>query len=247
MMGTNRLAGRHILVTGAGAGMGAAVARLFAAEGAALALLDINADALADVAEETGQLAIPCDVSSEQAVEDAVALSVRKLGGLDGLVNVAGVLINKPVAETSFADFQNLVGINLGGPFLTCRAALPHLHAAKAATIVNVASLSGLRSIPNMAVYTATKAGLVAFGEALSGELGPNVRLNTVCPGIIRTAMTDFMFENGHEAGEAMKKLIRLGRPGTPEEVAQACLYLTSDEASFVSGATLPVTGGHFR
>lgn len=241
-----RLHGRRIVVTGAASGMGEGVAELFAAEGAALALLDIDAEKLATVADRTGQQARRCDVSSEPDVNDAIGWAAEQLGGIDGLVNVAGILVPKTVAETGWADFQRLVGVNLGGPFLTCRAVLPHLAAAAQATIVNVSSLSGVRSQPRMAVYSATKAGLVAFTEALSGELPPNVRANAVCPGVIRTPMTDFMFDTPG-AEDQVAATIRAGRLGTPADVAEACLYLSSPQSAFVSGATLTVTGGHFR
>ena len=245
-MTQGRLAGRRIVVTGAASGMGEGVADLFAAEGARLMLLDINEERLDEVAKRTGQQALPCDVSDEGQVAAAIDGAVAGLGGIDGLVNVAGILVGKTVADTQWSDFQRLVAINLGGPFLTCRAALPHLAKEAAATIVNVSSLSGVRSQPRMAVYSATKAGLIAFTEAFSGELPPNVRVNAVCPGVIRTPMTDFMFDAPGSA-EQVATTIRAGRLGTPEDVAQACLYFSAAESPFVSGASLTVTGGHFR
>ena len=245
-MAGQRLAGRRIVVTGAASGMGEGVADLFAAKGATLTLFDIDEQRLRAVAARTGQRHLRCDVSAEADVIAAIDEATRMMGGLDGLVNVAGVLVGRPVADTGWADFQRLVGVNLGGPFLTCRAALPHLAAASAATIVNVSSLSGVRSQPRMAVYSATKAGLVAFTEALSGELPRNIRANALCPGVIRTPMTEFMFE-APGAAEQVADTIRVGRLGTAEDVARACLYLSSAESAFVSGATLTISGGHFR
>ncbi|AIT80558.1 SDR family NAD(P)-dependent oxidoreductase [Novosphingobium pentaromativorans] len=245
-MSRNTLAGRRIVVTGASSGMGAGVAELFAQEGARLLLLDIAEDALEGVAERTGQVHRVCDVSNDDQVRRAIDSGAEELGGLDGLVNVAGVLVPKPVRQTDFADFSRLVGVNLGGPFLTCRHALPHLEQAQEATIVNVSSLSGIKSQPGMAVYTATKAGLVAFTEALSGELPANVRANAICPGVIRTPMTDFMFTD-EAAEQRAASTIAVRRLGTPEDVAQACLYLSTPASGFVSGATLSVSGGHFR
>lgn len=246
MSSGGRLEGRRIIVTGAASGMGEGVAALFAAEGARLVLLDVAEERLAKVAAQTGQLARCCDVSDERQVDEAIAFAAEAMGGIDGLVNVAGILVAKPVAQTSWQDFQRLVAINLGGPFLTCRAALPFLSQADQATIVNVSSLSGVRSQPRMAVYSATKAGLVAFSEALSGELPTNVRINSICPGVIRTPMVDFMFD-GDESEEQVAKTIRVGRLGTPQDVAEACLYLSSPASAFVSAANLTVTGGHFR
>ena len=243
---SGRLAGRRIVVTGAASGMGNGIARLFAAEGAMLTLLDIAGERLGDLAKELRQYSVRCDVSDERDVEQAIGFAAASMKGIDGLVNVAGVLVRKPVRETSYDEFRTAVGVNLAGPFLTCRAALPHLEAADRATIVNIASLAGLRSQPGMAVYSATKAGLIAFTEALSGELGPTVRINAVCPGVIRTPMIEFMFESDGPAGKA-EALNRASRPGTPEDVARACLFLSTEESAFVSSASLAVTGGHFR
>lgn len=226
--------------------MGEAIARLFHSEGAAITLLDINEHRLSEVGDELGQPIRSCDVSDEAAVESAIALAAEKMGGIDGLVNVAGILIRKPVRETSFADFQKLIGVNLAGPFLTSRAALPHLERAPYATIVNVASLAGLRSQPGLPVYSATKAGLVAFTEAFSGELGPTVRVNAVCPGIIETPMTAYMFE-ADSPHVPVETLNRAARPGTPDEVAKVCLFLSTEDSAFMSSASLAVTGGHFR
>lgn len=241
-----RLAGRKIVVTGAASGMGEAVARLFSAEGATLTLLDISEDRLTSIAGELQQHHRLCDVSDEASVEAAMAHAAKTMGGIDGLVNVAGILIRKPAGETSFEEFQRLVAVNLAGPFLTCRAALPHLDAAPFGTIVNVASLAGLKSQPGLSVYSATKAGLIAFTEALSGELGPTVRANAVCPGIIRTPMTEYMFDDD-SPHVPVETLNRARRPGDPSEVANVCLFLSSEDASFVSSASISVTGGHFR
>jgi len=241
-----RLKGRKIVVTGAASGMGEAVARLFAAEGAALTLLDITEARLSAIADELGQHAVAGDISDENGVERAISGAAERMGGIDGLVNVAGILVRKPVRETSFADFQRVLSVNLGGPFLTCRAALPLLEQAEFGTIINVASLAGLRSQPGLAAYSATKAGLVAFTEALSGELGPTVRINAVCPGVIETPMTAYMFEDD-SPHVAVETLNRAARPGTPEEVAKVCLFLSTPESAFVSSAAIAVTGGHFR
>ena len=236
-----------MLVTGAASGMGEAVARLFAAEGARLALIDVSAEKLAQVGRDVGQFAVTTDVSSETSVQAAVEGAVEVLGGLDGVVNAAGVLAHRTFEETDVATFQRLVGVNLAGPFNVCRAALPHLRRSGAGAIVNVASLSGVRPVPGMAVYSATKAALIAMSEALSGEVGPQVRVNVICPGIIRTPMTDFMWAEGQSGDMGVAKLVKLGRAGEPAEVAEAALFLISDKASFVNAANLIVSGGHVR
>jgi NAD(P)-dependent dehydrogenase (short-subunit alcohol dehydrogenase family) len=243
---TQRLTGRRIVITGAASGMGEGIATLFAAEGARLLLLDVQQDRLNEVASATGQLGRICDVTNEAEVAAAIDFSVAEFGGIDGLVNVAGILLRERVVDTDYASFQRLLAINLGGPFLTCRAALPHLEAAGRSTILNISSLSGVRSQPNMASYTATKAGLIGFTEALSGEVSPNVRVNVICPGVIRTPMTSFMFDDGAPGSDGAS-MTKAGRVGTPEDIARAALFLTSHESDFISASNLIVSGGHIR
>lgn len=246
-MTQGRLEGRRVLVTGAASGMGKAIAQLFAAEGARLALLDISEAALASVADETGQTAIPTDVASEDSVRAAVARAVEVMGGLDGVVNAAGILVRRRFEDTDAAAFQRLLGVNLGGPFNVCRAALPHLRSSGNAAIVNIASLSAVRPVPGMAVYSGTKAGLLAMSEALSGEVGPEVRVNVICPGIIHTPMTDYLWGENGPGDAGFAKQIQVGRAGDPAEIAEAALFLISDRASFVNAANLVVSGGHVR
>src|SRR5262249_9776276 len=148
-------------------------------------------------AEETGQHALQADVSSEQDIDKAVAAAVEKLGGVDGLVNAAGILRHGTLAELTPDVFRQILNVNLMGPYLLIRAALPHLRRATSATIVNVASMAALRPPPGMPGYAASKAGLVAFGQALAPELGPTIRINAICPGIIRTPMIEFMWTEG--------------------------------------------------
>jgi NAD(P)-dependent dehydrogenase (short-subunit alcohol dehydrogenase family) len=240
---SGQLQGRRIIVTGAASGMGAAIARLFAREGARLALLDISENALGAIAEETGQLAVPTDVSDERSVEAAVKGAIAAFGGLDGLVNAAGVLVKTPVVEMSTADFDKLISVNLRGPFLTCRTAIPHLQASGAGVIVNIASLAAVRPGAQLAVYSATKAGLLALSEALVGELGPDVRINVISPGLIRTAMTEYIWKGRNDDEVSLNRQIR--RPGEPEEIAETALFLMSRQSSYVSGANLVVSGGH--
>jgi NAD(P)-dependent dehydrogenase (short-subunit alcohol dehydrogenase family) len=240
---SGQLQGRRIIVTGAASGMGAAIARLFAREGARLALLDVNERALGAIAEETGQRAFPTDVSDERSVEAAVRGAVDAFGGLDGLVNAAGVLVKGPVVEMSAADFDKLLSVNLRGPFLTCRAAIPHLQASGAGVIVNIASLAAVRPQPQLAVYSATKAGLLALSDALVGELGPNVRINVISPGLIRTAMTEYIWRGRND--DEISDNRQLARPGEPEEIAETALFLMSRQSSYVSGANVVVSGGH--
>lgn len=240
-----RLAGRRLVLTGAASGMGEGIARLFTDEGATLFLLDVQAERLDRVADELGQARRLCDVSNEQQVGDTIAAAAETMGGIDGLLNVAGILLRGGVVETDYAAFQRVVAVNLAGPFLTSRAAIPHLKASGRGTIVNIASLAGVKPQPGMTAYSATKAGLIAMSQAMSGDVGPEVRVNVICPGVIETPMTDFMWKPG--SNYDLTKAISLGRPGTPLDIAQAALFLTSHDSAFVNGANLIVSGGHYR
>ena len=237
----HRLQGRRVVVTGAASGMGECIARFFVHEGAQVALLDINPKVMT-IAGEIGQTGIETDVSSEASVNAAIEAAAIAMGGIDGVVNAAGILHRTTLEETDFALFQRVVGVNLAGPFLICRAALPHLRQAPRATIVNISSLAGLKGYPTMSGYAATKGGLIRFTEALMGEVGPTIRVNCICPGVIRTAMTEDMFQGNHAYDP--EGHIQVGRVGAPLDIAQTALFLTSDESGFISGEALPVSGG---
>ena len=240
-----RLAGRRILITGAASGMGRAAAQRFAAEGAALGLLDISEAGLAAVARVLGAQYAALDIANLGQVEPAVERLARALGGLDGVVNAAGILRTAPVEETDEALWRRVHDVNLFGPAQLCRLALPHLKAAgRTATIVNVASLGGLRPNAGMSAYAASKGGLIAYTKVLALELGPQIRANAICPGFIRTAMTESLYEGrGIETSPTLAKSA-LQRAGEPDEVAALAAFLTSDESSFISGAAITVDGG---
>ena len=238
-----RLAGRRILVTGAASGMGAAIARLFAAEGAELALFDRQADGLARVGTAMGHAVFVLDVADQSAVVESVAAAAAQLGGLDGVVNAAGVLVEAPIAETDPATFDKVVGVNLAGPFFVCQASLPHLRANPSATIVNIASMSAVRPVKNMGIYSATKAGLWALSHVMAQEWGPEIRVNTINPGLIRTGMTEHMFDEPTRSARILTSRA-LGRPGEPREVAELALFLTGPESSFLSATSVDINGG---
>jgi NAD(P)-dependent dehydrogenase (short-subunit alcohol dehydrogenase family) len=240
-----RLAGRRVLITGAASGMGRAMARQFAAEGARTGLLDITEAALAAVAGETGASYAACDIADLRQLERAVEQLSSALGGLDGVVNAAGILRTAPVEETDEALWRRVHDVNLFAPAQLCRLALPHLRAAgRTATIVNVASLGGLRPNPLMSAYAASKGGLIAYTKVLALELGPDIRANAICPGFITTGMTEALYENRPEGPvEAISKAA-LKRVGAAEEVAMLAAFLTSDESSYVTGAAITVDGG---
>ncbi len=239
--------GRRALVTGAGAGIGRAVALRLARAGADVACVDLDGDAAAGTAEAVagcGRSAVDviADVSSEADVARAVEESVSRLGGLDVLVNNAGVVIIKPFVETTLAEWDRTLGVNLRSLFLMCQAALPHLGSSEAAAIVNIASMAAWRYTVPHVPYAASKGGVVAFTRDLAFELGSRrIRVNAVAPGPTATGMMGQLTDDQLDA--AGMRFV-LGRMGRPEDVAEAVAFLASDRASYVTGATLPVTGG---
>jgi NAD(P)-dependent dehydrogenase (short-subunit alcohol dehydrogenase family) len=238
-----RLQGRRIVVTGAASGMGAAIARLFAEEGASLALLDRNADGVRATAESLKACSTACDVSDAAAVEQAVKGAAAALGGLDGLVNAAGVLIEKPFAELDPESWSRLLSVNLSGPYHVIRAALPALNASERATIVNVASVSGFLPMAGTSGYSASKAGLIMLGKSLALELGPKIRVNTICPGVIKTEMTRHIWTDAPRA-ERTADRVALKTMGEPEDIARTALFLTTDDSRFTTGTEIVVDGG---
>lgn len=241
-----RLAGRKIIITGGASGIGRATARLFRREGAEVAILDRSHNAAKAVADEIGAAAFACDVSDPASVSAAVAQAAAAMGGLDGLVNAAGILSETGIADTTHEVFARTVAVNLTGTFLVIQAAAPLLLNSGKGTIVNIASGVGLMPTgPGSVAYVASKGGVVAMTKAVAMELAPAIRVNSVCPGAVETPMTA-----GHirtAAGDpnpAITARYALGRHGQPDELAAAILFLTSDESSFMTGIALPVDGG---
>jgi NAD(P)-dependent dehydrogenase (short-subunit alcohol dehydrogenase family) len=184
------LDGRRALVTGGAHGIGRAVALRFAAEGARVAVLDLDGAGAQSTAKECDGVALEADASDPAAVEAAVARSARELGGLTTLVNNAGLGLLKPLERVEPKDVDRVLRVNLASAIHATRAALPHLRAAGGGAIVNNASMSGVRPTPGESVYAAAKAALIAFTLATANECGPEIRANCVSPGVIRTRMT---------------------------------------------------------
>jgi NAD(P)-dependent dehydrogenase (short-subunit alcohol dehydrogenase family) len=233
----DRLQGRRILITGAASGIGRRTAQLFAEEGAALTLLDRNPEGLAETARETRGLAVEADVTQEASVVRAVEQGAASMGGIDGVVNAAGIVISGSVLDVGVAAWQRVIDVNLTGTYIVVRCCLPWLVKEPSATIVNIASGQGLvPNTPNMTAYAASKGGVVNLTRALAAELAPSIRVNSVCPGMVDTPMTAGL--QRETARYAMKRI------ADPLEIAQAILFLTSAESSFVTGAALAVDGG---
>jgi NAD(P)-dependent dehydrogenase (short-subunit alcohol dehydrogenase family) len=235
-----RLTGRKILITGGASGIGRATCALFVQEGASVVVLDRNT---ADVANVR---AIAADVSDAGSVTRAMQEAAQAMGGLDGLVNAAGVFINKDLMGTDAQTWNTTIAVNLTGTFLCVQAAVPLLRQAALATIVNLASGVGLLPTGGgSTAYVASKGGVIAMTRALAAELAPGIRVNAVCPGAVETPMTDGTLRDASGAiNPAIVNRYALGRPAAPEEIAAAILFLTSHESSFVTGVNLAVDGG---
>lgn len=242
-MTESSLAGRRILVTGAASGIGAATARRLATLGASLALTDFNAD-VSVVAAEIGAWSVIADVRDEVEVAAAVTGAHAALGGLDGLVNCAGVATVKRLEDTSVEDWRRLIDTNMTGVFLFCRAAAPLLRAAGAASIVNLASASGLTPSFAGAAYGASKAGVIMLSKSLARELAPTVRVNAVCPGVVETPMFTAMAGTDAATIASIKAGYALQRLAQPEEIADAIAFLCGPQSAFITGVALAVDGG---
>jgi NAD(P)-dependent dehydrogenase (short-subunit alcohol dehydrogenase family) len=240
---TGKLAGRRILITGAASGMGRDIARLFAQEGASLALIDRNIQGASDVAANLSAKAFDCDVADRAAINAVVAKAGAALGGIDGVVNAAGILVTKLFDDLDPESWDRMLAVNLTGPYNVIRAALPMLRAAPSATIVNIASVSALMPMAGTAGYSASKAGLAMFTKCLAFDLGPNIRANTICPGVIKTEMTRYLWENPEHADRAAQR-VALKRLGNPDDVSRAALFFSTEDSGFTTGTELPVDGG---
>ncbi|KPU93987.1 short-chain dehydrogenase [Variovorax paradoxus] len=241
---------RRLIVSGGASGIGLAVARMAVARGARVALLDRDTVALADAVRLLGEavLALECDVSDAPAVRTAVDRAAQWLGGVDALVNSAGIDALKSLETTSDEEWARVLAVNLTGPMLVCRAALPHLRAAGGGSIVNIASGAGLRPLPNRTAYCASKAAVIMFGKSLAIETAADgIRVNAVCPGAIDTPLFRTSYENADDPERALAEIrerYALGRIAAPEEVAEAVLYLSGPGASYITGTALAVDGG---
>ena len=243
-----RFKGRVALVTGGGRGIGAATARLLAAEGAKVAVSDLDEVPAREVADPIGALAVACDVSVRAEVDAMVELTVKELGGLDILVTCAGIIRDNLLFKMTDEDWDAVIDTHLKGTFLCARAAQKYMVEKKYGKMVFLSSTSALGN-RGQANYSAAKAGLQGMARTLAIELGPfNVNVNTVAPGFVETRMTRATAERMGMDFETFKlgaaSQIPLRRIGQPEDIANVIAFLCSDESGFVSGQTIYARGG---
>jgi len=248
-----RVAGKVALITGAASGIGRATALLFAREGAAIALADLNAGAGQRVADEITQFGgraffEPVDVTRATDCQRLVERVIREFGRIDILFNNAGIIRRATVLDLSEEDWDRVMAVNVKSIYLLSREVIPHMQKAGGRTIINTASGWGLAGGTKAAVYCASKGAVVLLTKAMAIDHGPQkIRVNCICPGDTDTGM---LREEAQQLGEENSRFLAeaakrpLGRVGTPQEIAQAALYLASDASSFVTGTALVVDGG---
>ena len=245
-----RFEGKRVIVTGGANGIGKATVARFAAEGAALVLTDRNREAAEaaakEISEKTGSSVYPFigDVSIKADDEATIQFALEKMGGIDVLVNNAGVYYEEPIEEISEERWDETINVDLKGTFLMCQAVVPHFKEKRAGIIINMASTNGIAGEIYYTHYNAAKGGVVLLTKTLAIELGPfNIRVNCVCPGYINTETVQAM-DLSEFVQDYIDNKIPMRRVGQPEEVASVIAFLASDDASFVHGESILIDGG---
>lgn len=248
-----RLEGKVALICGAASGIGAAVTERFATEGAMVAACGLPLPTLTEAAQRPGVLALRCDVTDDAQVRAVVAQVMAQFGRIDVLVNAAGIVLNDDAGAIGDDAWTRMHEVNLGGTMRTMRAVLPHMVERATGTIVNIASVAAFNAGAGMASYAASKAGVVALTRSTAHAYGvAGIRANALCPGWVDTPMSrkemlDMARELDITEDEARHRTvarIALGRMASADEMASICLFLASDESSFVTGAALVADGG---
>jgi NAD(P)-dependent dehydrogenase (short-subunit alcohol dehydrogenase family) len=234
------------MITGGASGIGAAIASVFAAKGARLAIVDLSARGATAIAESLGDghTGLGCDVSDASSVSAAVQSAIDEFGRIDILVNSAGIVALGPAEDLSIRDWDLTMNVNLKGTFLMCQTVGRRMLDAGRGTIINMASQAATVALDQHAAYCASKFGVVGLTKVLASEwAGRGVRVNTISPTVVLTDLGRKAWEGPR--GEAMKKLIPTGRFAEPDEIGAAALFLASDNSAMINGADLLVDGGY--
>lgn len=242
-----RLAEKTAVVTGAASGFGADIARRFAAEGASVMVADLNGDGAAAVADDIGGMSVTVNVADGASVADMAKIALDAWGHIDILVNNAGIThLPQPMEDVSEAEFDRVFAVNAKSVYLTAREIVPGMKVAGRGAILNVASTAGVSPRPNLNWYNASKGWMITATKAMAVELAPfGIRVNAINPVAGETPLLkSFMGEDTPEIREKFLSTIPLGRFSTPEDMANAALFLCSDEASMVTGVAMEVDGG---
>ncbi|HBN30173.1 MAG: glucose 1-dehydrogenase [Rhodobacterales bacterium] len=242
-----RLNGKSAIITGAGSGFGAGMAKKFIAEGAQVLVVDINANAAKAVAAELGAVACAANVADAADVKAMIAQAMAAFGKIDIVINNAGVThLPTPTEAVSEEDFDRVMAVNMKSIYLITREVVPLMKARKAGNILNIASTAGLSPRPNLSWYNASKGWVITATKALAVELAPfGVRVNALCPVAGETPLLkSFMGQDTPEMRAKFLSTIPIGRFSTPEDMGNAACYLCSDEASMITGVAMEVDGG---
>ncbi|AGB22256.1 dehydrogenase of unknown specificity, short-chain alcohol dehydrogenase like protein [Mycobacterium sp. JS623] len=252
---TGRLQGKVALISGAGSGIGRAAAQQFAAEGAKVAVLDLNADAAketADIVASTGgtAIAVVANVSVAADVAAAVEEAVAQLGAINVLYNNAGVDSTGSIDVAEEGDWDRCFNVNAKGTYLLSRAVIPHMEATGGGSIVNQGSVAALVAVPNFAAYCAAKGAVVSLTRSMAIDCAPKgIRVNAICPGTVFTPLMEPMLRarGGGDLDAGLAKTVAkypIGRLGTPEDIAAVALFLSSDDSGFMTGSIVTADGG---
>lgn len=250
---SKRVDGKKVVITGAATGIGRAAVERFVAEGAKVVFADINKKDGAELAAKYPDDVrfVPCDVTDETAVKALIDQAVEFLGGIDVLINNAGLLTHKVVTSYTADEWDRVFAVNVRSNFLTIKHAVAHLRKAGGGSIVNMSSIAGLRGGPGASAYAASKAAVNGLTVALALEFAADkIRVNSICPGWIDTPFNNpaIEFMGGFDAqARFIKSHTPLQRQGTPDEVAALLLYLASDESAFVTAQPLSINGGAYN
>jgi meso-butanediol dehydrogenase / (S,S)-butanediol dehydrogenase / diacetyl reductase len=241
-----RLKNKTAIITGGGSGIGLATARAFCKEGAKVILFGRRKEKLVSAANELGDsvLIVQGDMTHNDDLDQLINKTLNNFKGIDILVNSAGLFNGAPLHEISDSQWDEMMDINIRSVFQLTRRVLPIMMAQKSGSIVHISSILGLIAVPQVAAYNVSKGALNQFSRSIAVEYGPyGIRSNSICPGLIETDMTADLMKDTSLMQEWSKEY-PIGRFGKPEDVASACLFLASEESSFITGTVLPVDGG---
>lgn len=251
------LSGKVALITGAGSGIGRAAAARFAAAGARVGLTDIDEKGLAETAAELPDdavVSVAGDVVDPATIDELTTAAVARFGRVDALFNNVGILIMKSLLDTTAADFDRLMHVNCLSQLIAMQRVVPEMRRRKegaeagGGSVINVSSVGGLVALPNVSAYCPSKSAVIGLTRAAAAEFAPDIRVNAICPGGVSTPMSDAHLESFDDKEAAMRLLTGrqlIKRYARPDEIATVAVFLASDEASFMTGAVVPVEAGH--